>query len=101
MIFINKNQSNLNYWIYKISFANFIYPEYRNVLLSNLKSSTGLIYAINKSIKPEWIAQDINEILDTLIKYRSQDIRDILRDGNNKQVLETVSEFKKDWLFYL
>ena len=71
-------------------------PEYRNVLFSNLKSSTGLIYALNKTIHPEWLAQDIDEIIDTLIKCRSEDVKDILEDTQNKLLIDTISRFKID-----
>ena len=58
--------------------------------------SIGLIYALNKTIHPEWLAQDIDEIIDTLIKCRSEDIKDILEDTQNKLLIDTISRFKID-----
>ena len=58
-------------------------PEYQNIYLSNLRGNTCLIY-FNK----KWIAADIDDKIDDLITYGTEDIRDLLEktDNENKYI---------------
>ena len=65
-------------------------PEYQNIYLSNLRGNTCLIY-FNK----QWMATDINDKIDDLITYGTEDIRDLLEKNDDNEKKYSRSQTKK------
>ena len=65
-------------------------PEYQNIYLSNLRGNTCLIY-FNK----QWMATDINDKIDDLITYGTEDIRDLLNKNENHEKKYIRTQTKK------
>lgn len=70
-------------------------PEHHNIYYSDLKSANGEVYENKK-----WVTKKINEILETLIDAKIEDLNEILNDMNDflnkktrNKIKETIKHF--------
>jgi len=59
----------------EIIHCNKNYPEFQNFLISNLRSSTGLVYS-----NDNWISKSQDEILTNLMKIDKKHVSDLIKD---------------------
>jgi len=75
----------------EILHCNEKYPEFQNVLISNLRASTGLV-----KINDKWVTKSHDELLTNLMKVDKKHISDLMKDLEVDKKLQVKLESTQD-----